>query len=35
MAGRMHMKVPFRCERCGRAAAFLYLDRTVIGETTS
>jgi ribosomal protein S14 len=29
IAGPMQIKVPYRCERCGRAAAFLYLDRTV------
>jgi ribosomal protein S14 len=30
IAGPMQLKVRYRCERCGRAAAFLYLDRTVI-----
>jgi hypothetical protein len=29
IAGPMQIKVQFRCERCGTAAACLYLDRTV------
>jgi len=30
MAGPMQLKVRCRCEQCGRAAAFLYLDRTLL-----
>jgi hypothetical protein len=29
IAGPMQLKVPFCCERCRLAAAFLYFDRTV------
>jgi hypothetical protein len=29
IAGPMQLKVTFRCERCGTAAAFLCLDRTI------
>jgi DNA-directed RNA polymerase subunit RPC12/RpoP len=28
IAGPMQIKVLYRCERCGAATAFLYLDRT-------